>query len=637
MKSCLFLAISVGMSLLDASRVLADNCNWISPTGGQFAEPGNWAPHAPQAADTAIFTLSSGSPYQVDFNTAAAINELQMRRGAVDFNLAGHALSVNSNLFVGYQAGDIGYLHLLSGQLSTAWADVGHGFANTGQLAVSGSGTSWVNSQDVTIGRGSTGAVNVYDGGAVTVQRDTYVGNCVSGEATAGDGTIDLGDANSSWTTTRLIVGTSGNGGTYATGSVHVHDGASLVANAQFSVGSGATGYLTIDGGAAVSSKKAASASGTSCALGASYPNYPGEGTATVSGSGTTWTQDGSLGVGFTGRGTLTITAGAVVESQAGHIARRTGSDGTVTVIDGGSLWKVNSELYVGGEADPSRGGLGSGGAGRLYVAFDGGVTVASRLDLWADGQVDITGGGRMLVGAGTLPADPDTLLIGAGGTLAGTGAFTGKVVNAAGTVSPGHSAGMLSIDGNFTQGASGKLAVDVLPLTAEWDRVHASGTVNLGGELALSVSNPSALDYGDSFQVLSAGGIQGKFSRVTGSAQGKARLAAIYHPTDVTLVAAFPGDADLNGRVDLLDLVALAGHYQGPGQTGNGWAQGDFDQNGVVDLLDLCVLAGNYGKSVPISSGMLPEPATLALLALGAAMLLGRRPAAREGRRAAP
>jgi hypothetical protein len=96
-----------------------------------------------------------------------------------------------------------------------------------------------------------------------------------------------------------------------------------------------------------------------------------------------------------------------------------------------------------------------------------------------------------------------------------------------------------------------------------------------------------------------------------------------------------FNGDADLDGDVDLADLGNLAGAY---GLTsGATWAMGDFDGDGDVDLVDLGNLATYYGYGAPAplnfaadaaSYGLVPEPATLALLCLGGLALLRRRKA---------
>ncbi|MEZ0267448.1 MAG: S8 family serine peptidase [Phycisphaerae bacterium] len=58
------------------------------------------------------------------------------------------------------------------------------------------------------------------------------------------------------------------------------------------------------------------------------------------------------------------------------------------------------------------------------------------------------------------------------------------------------------------------------------------------------------------------------------------------------------PGDADLNRKVDLNDLVTVSNHY-GLG-TGASWLQGDFDHDGAVGLNDLVILSNLYGTELP-------------------------------------
>jgi hypothetical protein len=76
------------------------------------------------------------------------------------------------------------------------------------------------------------------------------------------------------------------------------------------------------------------------------------------------------------------------------------------------------------------------------------------------------------------------------------------------------------------------------------------------------------------------------------------------------------PGDADLDGDVDLDDFVLLKINFG----TGSTWGQGDFDGDGNVDLDDFVILKNNFGTTT------LPEPTTLALLGIGAAALVRRR-----------
>jgi hypothetical protein len=88
-------------------------------------------------------------------------------------------------------------------------------------------------------------------------------------------------------------------------------------------------------------------------------------------------------------------------------------------------------------------------------------------------------------------------------------------------------------------------------------------------------------------------------------------------------LTPALPGDANLDGRVDINDLTIVLAHY---GQNGMSWATGDFNGDGKVDINDLTIVLANYGHASGASAGgiaAVPEPGTLALVAVGLAGLL--------------
>jgi Dockerin type I domain len=102
-----------------------------------------------------------------------------------------------------------------------------------------------------------------------------------------------------------------------------------------------------------------------------------------------------------------------------------------------------------------------------------------------------------------------------------------------------------------------------------------------------------------------------------------------------------FAGDANLSGKVDFTDLVALAQNYgsdfNANPTTDSWWTHGDFNYDGKVNFTDLVKLAQNYGAALPADAipgaslqfdadlaaafAQVPEPATLggiAILALG-------------------
>ena len=65
-----------------------------------------------------------------------------------------------------------------------------------------------------------------------------------------------------------------------------------------------------------------------------------------------------------------------------------------------------------------------------------------------------------------------------------------------------------------------------------------------------------------------------------------------------LTLPQALPGDANLDGKVDINDLTIVLANY---GQTGMTWTQGEFTGDGTVDINDLTIVLAHYGQSVGI------------------------------------
>jgi hypothetical protein len=94
------------------------------------------------------------------------------------------------------------------------------------------------------------------------------------------------------------------------------------------------------------------------------------------------------------------------------------------------------------------------------------------------------------------------------------------------------------------------------------------------------------------------------------------------------------PGDANLDGQVNLSDFLALR---RGFGSFGS-WANGDFNGSGNVDLSDFLILRRNFGAGAGGGPGdgagqlasfyqsIVPEPGALSIMAASSALLLRRR-----------
>jgi uncharacterized repeat protein (TIGR01451 family) len=136
------------------------------------------------------------------------------------------------------------------------------------------------------------------------------------------------------------------------------------------------------------------------------------------------------------------------------------------------------------------------------------------------------------------------------GGTLNGSGNITGDVNNAGGTLSPGTSPGTIAITGNYTQGSTGAMNIELAGTSAgQFDLVNVSGTVTLDGTLNVTLLSFTPVN-GNTWQPLTFATRTGDFAvkNLPTFAGTHGSITASYTPASLMLTAVVtPQSSDLS------------------------------------------------------------------------------------------
>jgi autotransporter-associated beta strand protein len=399
----------------------------------------------------------------------------------------------------------------------------------------------------------------------------------------------------------------------------------SIVLNGGTLVGSG-TGTVTFGTpiNAAAASTSTIEIDGTG-AVGAINGNLTGTGAIVLASTNVTKLFDvgGSnafFGGSVTVAGTQTIRLGAASGSglatwnlpAGGTISTNSGTTSSVTIIPLGALNGVATSTLKGYNA-------GGTGGNTAYQLGDAGVNANFQGNI-IDGLSGATVRTVSIIKSGATSTQ----------TLSGSNSYTGVTQVNAGTL-------VLSQPNSWALSA----------LTTATPTATNGSIVN-GGRLIFdytgNVANSPATTVKNA---LTAG-----FAEATRFSTGLIRTGNVVDnnhglgwtddgSTKVTVAYTYYGDADLNGSVNIADFNTLAAHFASSGT----WQTGDFNYDGVVNLLDLNAVATNFGatpvlstlpSSIPLGAllsnnspalgTLVPEPASLGMIALGATALLRRR-----------
>lgn len=461
------IAAVVGTVVLLGSGLGSQAAVWNNTSGGSYHSAANWdSANVPDTGTEVAEFNDAGLTYTVTFSGSPSPERLLVWNSSnITFNLGGNNFTLTSTT-----TGDTTNVQSVR---------IAHGTNGNATLTLT-NGTMTTN--QVTVGRETNQNGTLIVGSAATLNTTSdviYVGRGTAGSpGSSATGVVTAqsgGDITSGGVELGYLSGSTGTANVTGVGSTWTTAGTMLV-------GRSGTGHVNITAGGLLDTT----------GDGRLGFNAGSTGTATVSGVGSLWEMTGLMHVGRAGHGELTISSGGVVDVTGNAmIAWLAGGTGNATVAGANSAWNIaGTHLYVAGGANPNR-----GASGTLAVNNGGMVTVQG-------------GTGTVLVyGTGTLKGD--------GGTI------TGNVFNH-GTVSPGNSAGILTIAGNYTQMAvagsdpAGNLFIELggLAVGTQYDQLVVTGNASLNGSLNVAFINSFALGANQTFHIMDVGGtLSGQFA----------------------------------------------------------------------------------------------------------------------------
>ena len=516
------------------------------------------------------YTFTNNGLVKVQAGTTLAFS------AASDFTVAQAAGSINASGLADIQGGLFDYTGgSISGsvRVSSGKVKVGSGVDSTGTVIAAGattlqdnlspSTTVWVQGSNdrghATLTPDKPGASTVTNNGIIRMEsiNSGWNSNIAAGDKLVNGATGEI-DVNLGTGGDRTITGTLEN-----QGAVKVQSGAFL----------GLPGINYIGAGGSISGNHAF---------------YGGSTIATTAPAAVPHTL---VSVGGTNTVVTDVTAGHEIWSRGGNfgghantaIADGVTNHGTLRLESIDSTWSSgfsvngtggNAGAFTNGEDGLVRVEPGTGGGRSLNATIDNKGTFRVNYGLSivsAPSLGDITNSGLWSITApvscvfgSSQPGLTTTFYNAPGGTLNGFGTMVmnsglGLVEND-GTVSPGLSPGILSIDGSYMQDAAGVLAIDLggYSVGSEFDRLAITHAANLSGSVLVSLLNGFVPQAGDRFRIITAHDVGGTLSVQSPSLPSSLALTAEFGADYVDLVVTQVPSPGVMGAMGMLGLAGL-------------------------------------------------------------------------------
>lgn len=508
---------------------------------------------------------------------------------------AGSTISTGGVVRV-WSAGDAAVTVADGGQIFSNEASVvGVGSGKTAQALVTGTGSSWISDSTFVVGTGGSGSVFVQNGGAVSSLSVTIVGN------QGGVGEITVTGPGSSWTVANhaFVIGAF-----ESFGRLTITDGATAFADLETSIGDGsnAMGEVSVSG----------SGSNLTIQVRLDIGNTKtSQGVLSVTEQATVLI-DGFAIIGASGGGALEIASGGVFSTTAQTVAAgQPDTTADISVLNAGSSLQVGGFFEVG-----RRGQCVMTVADEGVVNVDGSSVIA--VDASAVAEVIVTGSGSTWVSADELlvggsgqatllvkdngVVSAPSVVIGTNGLVTGDSVLDGPVQNG-GEVSPGVdncSPAVLTVNGSYAQDSVGGLIIELGGTVPgrEYDVLAISGDSILDGTLVLSLFDGFLPQAGQQFVILTANSVSGTFPQIVMPNSGQYEVS--YESDSVTITvtqSAILGDFNGDGAVGAVDLLILLANW-GPCDDCDDCddCPADLDNDCTVGGGDLLILLVNWG-----------------------------------------
>ncbi|MEM8679379.1 MAG: Calx-beta domain-containing protein, partial [Planctomycetota bacterium] len=302
----------------------------------------------------------------------------------------------------------------------------------------------------------------------------------------------------------------------------------------------------------------------------------------------------------------------------------------SITSFSGGSFISgLVIDAIAGGVVDLSGTQAITGGATRITA--DNGTIDLSAATQFSDtngnvsswlrslngGEVDF-GGNTVQLSAVTTTLDETgtltagTFELGSGAVLDGVGALNASLVNSS-IVRPGLSPGKITVQGDFTQTASGRLEVELggaVPVS-DYDVLEVTGQAALAGLLQVTLLNDLVPAERDAYDIMSYAGVNGTFDNYQGTQLASGLVLDPHFDLDQLTLNAFPelsladatiieGDVGVSQLVFDVTMTTMVGYDVSFDFTmRDGFAKAGEDY--VFDSDTLMILAGDTTATVVV------------------------------------